>query len=148
MKKGIFLLFVLILMIPAGVIADPGDRYPGMMGYWQNDSGQYYGPGMMGYWQNNSGQYYGPGMMGNWQNNSGQYYGPGMMGNWQNNPGSYGTCPGGQYGMMNGWGYGYDGGMMFPFMGLMAVLVIIFAVVWTIAGILLIIWLHKKMQTK
>jgi len=191
MKHILFLSLILLLVIPAVVVADPGDPYPGMMGYRQNGTGSYYGPGMMGYWQNGSGPYYGPdgywqngtgpyygpgmmgyrqngtgpyygpGMMGYWQNGSGPYYGPGgywqngtgpyygpgMMGNWQNTPGASDNCPCDE--MMNGRGYTYNnGGMMFPFVGLMAILVIIFALVWAIAGILLIVWLYRKMQVK
>ena len=129
MKNELVVVFIMLLIIPAGVMAAPGD-YAGMMGYRQNET-VLYGPGMMGYRQNET-----------------VLYGPGMMGNWQNTPGQYGTCDGIPSGMMNGWGYGNNGGMMTNLMGFMALFVILFILVWTIAGILLILWLYKQLSAR
>lgn len=73
-------------------------------------------------------------------NTTPNYYGPGMMG------GYYG------YGMMDGYGPGY--GMMGDagpagsgLMALAGIFFFLFVIVWFIAGILLVIWLLKQLQT-
>lgn len=145
MKPLTPLIIVIVLLLPAGVFAESGYG-PGMMdNYAQNGTVQY-GPGVMGNYSQNYTGPYGPAVVGNcWQNGTGSY---GMM--TRNGPGYniYGRQSGLQYGMMNGWGYGNTGGILPSVMLLAGLLCILFVLVWTIAGILLSIWLYRKISAK